>query len=536
MNWLRPDYPYAKVSLPEPFENPGGAPELDAQVSTTFVGDELRTEITLTNLSDRPFFTRVDDIGISLPLEDRYDDPQAIGTRRCNAHVFCGGSSSFVLALRMGGEAPHLGLILTEGSPSAYSIERDATAESNDRGCFIMHPSPLVLEPGEQTRVSWSIFPCLDKEDFFVQAGRRSRFVRAEWDRYVLFVGETARLRIEASFSPSLVTVNGVPAQREPDGSFTVEFDVNEPGEREMVVRAGDRTVHTRILVKDRFDDVLERRCAFIARHQQYDGSIDNLRGAFLTYDNEEDHLYYNHVNDYDGGRERVGMGILLAQYLCAVRDGIIEVTDRLVPLLVRESLDKYAAYVRRELIDEESGTSFNDMGRDGSYKRLYNAPWYASFFLELHRLDGNPEDVVVAYRIIAKFYEEGGGRFYPIEHPISALMNALEALDLPSELAAARENFVRHADAIATVGTLYPPSEVNYEQSIVAPAADILLQVYLLTGEEKFLEAARGQIIILDQFNGVQPDYHLREVAVRHWDGHWFGKRRTYGDTFPHY
>ena len=36
--------------------------------------------------------------------------------------------------------------------------------------------------------------------------------------------------------------------------------------------------------------------------------------------------------------------------------------------------------------------------------------------------------------------------------------------------------------------------------------------------------------------FNGFQPDYHLHEVAIRHWDGYWFGKRRLYGDTFPHY
>lgn len=39
-----------------------------------------------------------------------------------------------------------------------------------------------------------------------------------------------------------------------------------------------------------------------------------------------------------------------------------------------------------------------------------------------------------------------------------------------------------------------------------------------------------------LKLFNGLQPDYHLYEVAIRHWDGYWFGKRRMYGDTFPHY
>ncbi|MCD8076758.1 MAG: hypothetical protein LUF27_17370 [Lachnospiraceae bacterium] len=27
-----------------------------------------------------------------------------------------------------------------------------------------------------------------------------------------------------------------------------------------------------------------------------------------------------------------------------------------------------------------------------------------------------------------------------------------------------------------------------------------------------------------------------MYETAIRHWDGYWFGKRRMYGDTFPHY
>ena len=36
--------------------------------------------------------------------------------------------------------------------------------------------------------------------------------------------------------------------------------------------------------------------------------------------------------------------------------------------------------------------------------------------------------------------------------------------------------------------------------------------------------------------FNGTQPDYHMYEVALRHWDGYWFGKKRLYGDTYPHY
>lgn len=97
-------------------------------------------------------------------------------------------------------------------------------------------------------------------------------------------------------------------------------------------------------------------------------------------------------------------------------------------------------------------------------------------------------------------------------------------------------ELFVDHADHLCEVGKNYPASEVNYEQSIVIPAADVILSVYLLTGDKKYLDEGARQVEILELFNGMQPDYHLNEVAIRHWDGYWFGKRRYYGDTFPHY
>lgn len=69
--------------------------------------------------------------------------------RRCHTHIFCGGEASYVMALRMGGQAPHLGLMVTAGSISSYSTERDEGALSNDRGDFILHPVIEPLKPGE---------------------------------------------------------------------------------------------------------------------------------------------------------------------------------------------------------------------------------------------------------------------------------------------------------------------------------------------------------------------------------------------------
>lgn len=92
------------------------------------------------------------------------------------------------------------------------------------------------------------------------------------------------------------------------------------------------------------------------------------------------------------------------------------------------------------------------------------------------------------------------------------------------------------HADFMLQTGLAYPPSEVNFEQSIVAPACDLLLQVYELTHEKRYLQGAEQQLFVLEQFQVMQSDYHLYECAIRHWDGYWFGKHKCYGDTFPHY
>ena len=74
---------------------------------------------------------------------------------------------------------------------------------------------------------------------------------------------------------------------------------------------------------------------------------------------------------------------------------------------------------------------------------------------------------------------------------------------------------FEAHAQVIAAAGLRYPPHEVNFEQSIVAPATIILLEVYLVTRSQVYLDAAREQLRCLESFNGRQPDYHLHEIGT---------------------
>ena len=57
-----------------------------------------------------------------------------------------------------------------------------------------------------------------------------------------------------------------------------------------------------------------------------------------------------------------------------------------------------------------------------------------------------------------------------------------------------------------------------------------------MVTGEESYLAHVRNMMPVLEAFEGRQPDHHLNGIAIRHWDGFWFGRRRLWGDTFPHY
>ena len=48
-----------------------------------------------------------------MPFNDSYEKAEVGLEKRCNAHLFIGENATYVMALRQGGRAPHLGLVLT---------------------------------------------------------------------------------------------------------------------------------------------------------------------------------------------------------------------------------------------------------------------------------------------------------------------------------------------------------------------------------------------------------------------------------------
>lgn len=519
MNWLREDFPYAEVKCPE---------EFSWKVFHDQQGDELVTKIVLKNESHHSYFTNRGSIAISFPVPDMYKDSDTCLNYCCHTHIYCGENTSYIMALRMGGEAPHLGMALTEGSLSGYSVERDIQRMSNDRGCFWLHPSPKEFAPGEEMQLSWKIFPHNGKEDFKEKLKSFSSVIQVEAEHYILYPGEKTNISIRPSFDAKEILVNGEKISVNSGGLAVYEFTAETLGEYVFHIEAEGRKTRCRLLVQEHPEQLMEKRCAFIAKYQQYHGPIRELQGAYLAYDNEEHHQVYVPENDFNAGRERMGMGVLMARYLCMRGVQGHEKEEA--------SLKEYRDFVLRELFDEETGQVFDDAGRDPRCFRLYNYSWVTTFFTECWRLWKNENDLDIAYKAMKKFYQDGGYRFYPVETPVVMFLHELEKAGMMEKLEEVKAMFKKHADHLLEAGIHYPAHEVNYEQSIVAPAANILLQVYEITGEEKYLEGARKQLEVLELFNGFQPDYHLYEVAIRHWDGYWFGKRRLYGDTFPHY
>lgn len=522
MNWIEGAVEWGTVKVPAGIE---------AAVHSEETAGIICESYTFTNTTDKDIFTSLKDIGIYATFNDDYTDAATCMTKRCHAHIWCGEDITYVMALRMGGEAPNLGLVLTAGSIGGYSIERDLKRISNDRGDFILHPSPVALAPGESFMVEWKLFEHEGREDFYGKLSKLCpKYISVKADNYVVFEGERLHIEIKPVFEFSAkdvkITLDGAEVGFSIDeGKIIIDKTPDRLGEYCYRINVCGVKTHCNILVQPQFEKLVQARCNFIAAKQQYHNPDSALDGAYLIYDNEEHCLFYDRKNDYNGGRERVCMGILLAAYLQKKADSVLE-----------ESLKKYIQYVERELFDKATGEVFNDYQRDNSYKRLYNYPWMSRFYLELYDLYGKEEYLVNASKIMKFFYAEGGTHFYAIGIPLERIIKTLQKAGYEEDGLELMECFRKHCACIISTGTEYPKHEVNYEQSIVAPAANLLLQMYKVTKEECYLEGAVRQLKVLELFNGEQPDYHMYEVAIRHWDGYWFGKKKLYGDTFPHY
>ena len=492
---------------------------------------DLVEEYSFTNEGEEP--VSLYDVAIYTPFNDNYPDAQQCINSRAHMHIWKGGSAAYVNAIRMGAFTPHLGLVVTDGAIRNYEIwERGRKkANSQTRGIIALDLPDLLLKPGESYSLEWHVFAHNGNDDFRHKLLEKGS-VLVSCNKYVFEKGEKARVECRSlePLEACTAKMNGVPVPVKQEGNLCfVEVPMEQAGEvRFDFYYNGNKQTHADCLVISNTADLIRKRVDFIRTRQQMNNPSDLRDGAYMVYDNEGDSIYLNDTPncnpvDRDEGAERLGMGVLLAKQYLLTKD----------PEL-KQSLLRYANFVRRKLQTDNYVTysSVDQKNRN----RGYNYMWVAELYFQMYKVTGDKQFVTDGYKTLKSMFQQFGYGFYAIGIPVRLGLQSLKEAGMKKEYTDLRNDFIKTGDVFVKNGLNYPAHEVNYEQSIVAPAIQFLAQLYLETGSQKYLDEVKRQMPVLEAFNGFQPSYHLNEVAIRHWDGHWFGKRELFGDTFPHY
>jgi hypothetical protein len=552
MNWVHARRPWGLMELDADagkviFNNPTSVKRFDARTcETVYETNDLKLTVrrsidaqdrfaeafTLENTGSAPRSFPPGSTFLTVPFNDSYEaGAPACLTQNCNAHLWPGGASSWVNAVRMGGTPAHLGLVLTQGSLAGYSIL--GGVDSNDRGNIAFNPSGYELRPGGSFVIAWQLFWNKGWPDFWSKAMAETNFVRLQAAHYTVVQGGQIHISAESasSLQNAVLRLNGDKVRVRHEGNrLFADVKAGQLGEQTFVLEnQGRRSWLKANVIADPLA-LIQARVKFIVTKQQRNDPGSPLDGAYLAYDNETDRQVIDGADDHNAACERVGMGVLVALYAPLCRNP--EWKQELLA-----SLKKYEAFIGRE-IQDTNGVVYSNIGYRDNY-RLYNAPWVAHLHLAMYWATRDKKYLDLYVKTVRAFYGQNRGagfRFYPIGLPVLDGLKTLKDAGMKAEYAEMLEGFKNHADTLAAIGGNYPKSEVNYEQSIVGPGAQIELEMYLVTKAPAYLASARQQLVYLEAFNGQQPDYHLNDIAIRHWDDYWFGKLGLNGDTLPHY
>ena len=475
---------------------------LSAEVRREVTADALEETYVFTNTEKYPLYFLRGDLGILATFNDSYAEASVCETKRCHAHIWCGGENSWVRALKMGPFPTELALVLQDGDLDAYSVRRVWNELSNDRGDFVLHPGPFHLLAGESKTIRWKVvaYPAGHFDETLIRNGG----TKVAFAQETIFPNETFEIDVTGS-----------------DGK-TVHYSRRpEKGVGVYVFDVGGGKSKARGYCAPAFADLVKARIDFIVRKQQCLEPNSPLYGAYLIWDAQDNAPFFDYVwRDHNACRERVAMGLTVARWLRANYNSE-----------VRRSLDLFEQFVRREFFDEKTCTVYDTIGKDPTYKRLYNAPNLVRFWRELYALKEDPIYLDFIEKSLLDYYRLGGDRFYPNGCDFSSELVTLEKAGrkVPELRAAIR----RHVGNLVKNGIHFPEHEVRFEQTIATPAVSILAQYYRLVERDPSVRTTLDVCYdVLSRFQGNQPDHKLDETAIRHWDGYWFGKDHLFGDT----
>lgn len=486
----------------------------------------LTERFTIKNLRDIEQFFQNGDIRLVIPFNHDYTYAEECMTQKCHAHIWCGGEVSYINALKMGESDQNLGLVLTKGAISSYSIE---DCESNKRGTILLNLGHFILQAQEEHVVQWEIFWHKGKKDFYDKAREFPGFLEITSDNFTVFENETIRFQIVRGSKTSEIAVHCDAekcAVKDWKNHLEVTYVPRRSGIHKFQINCDNIHTYAEFFVCQDIETLLNKRIEYIVDKQQYLVKDSALYGAYLIYDTAEKYpIFDSYFNDHNACRERIGMALLICKYLQT------HINDKF-----RKSLDLYMEFVMREVFNSSSGEVYDGVGPNQKFVRLYNAPWVSMLFAEMYRLTKDKRYLFYILQLFSRYYQNGGYNFYPNGISFVNILSVYEQAGMTDEREQLLQMFKNHADHMVETGIYYPKHEVNFEQTIVTPAVTLISEMAAITGKEKYSEEAKRHIAVLERFNGTQPSFHLNEIPIRFWDDFWFGKAGFFGDTFPHY
>ena len=467
-----------------------------------------------------------DFVGIETPFSDKYLNSEECMTNRCNTHLWCGHNVTWINALKMGESNINLGLFLTKGAVDCY--EQNGCL-SNERGIFVLCPESIMLKSGEEYEIEWELFPHSGTVDFMSQIKKFDRYIGINAVHFTVFDHEDIEFTVESAIceKPQIELDGNNIETVKTAGGYSVKYHPLRTGKHTFKIRIGNISTLTHFMVKPNFKELVEKRVHFIIKNQQCLDPESPLYGAFLIYDNDYDSMYFNYdIPDHNACRERMNIALMLMKYLQIKEDA-----------KVRHALDLYIKFVFREFYDAETGEVFNNIGKHSEFIRLYNAPGVMLTFCEMYFVTHDTEYLDHIMKLAETYYSVGGKKCYANGLAIGKVIKAFKEAGRDTDAERLMELFQTHVDNIISIGTAYPPHEVNYEQTIVTPAVSHISDMGILRDDkEYYTKEASKHLACLERFSGMQPDFRLNEIAIRYWDDRWFGKNRTMGDTLPHH
>ncbi|MFT8640149.1 hypothetical protein [Bifidobacterium sp.] len=498
-------------------------------------GDALTERYVWRNVSGGPL--TISQLSIEAPFNNYYPSAQKALDECVNAHIFAGGSWAWCYAEPMDGSSPSLGMIVRKGALHSYSLQtQNESVFSNVRGHIVLNVTDHAISPDSFGGQPILHLQADDSYELVNQVGwyaSREAFeddvdAPASFSALSSTLGEV----IDVETALDVSADNAHLSIEATDRGYRIGAD--EAGSYYIHLSGEDYSACTEVLFYAPLEETVASRVHYILDHQVASYRPGTLSAAIVSVDTRTKlQIIDPFWNDWTDGSERICMPVLLQK---ALNHGYLDDGDS---IRAQRECDAWRDFAERNLLDASGASRRGSSQPESSFgKRLYDMPWIAQFYCEHFRASGDMHDLDMASRILNRLTELGGQHFLSIEFAETCECTArlLREQGRGAEADGILDHVLSSADFFLGLGRNLPPHEVAYEQSVVAPLISLLIGAYRITGESKYLDGIRSRLPWLLSFSGFQPDCRLNGVAIRHWDGHWFGIYRSFGDTFPHY